>query len=424
MEWRHFSLPPAAGARMLRDCCCRMKSRPHWLCAALFSACVLSVGARSYDFDKPPFTYWQRQPEDRATRWLQSAPQPAGLGELEFLAHVLKGLEVADSTQLLVFSSTSLQTIVNPSNPRAIYFNDDTSVGFVPGGRIEITSFDPEVGPVFQIFERTFGGNAPTATRSTRCMNCHAGDMTKYLPGLPLESVAINSAGGTLETYRSGAPGHQTPLADRFGGWHLTGRHNLPQTHANLIGQLVNGKLRTVPNEPGQRARLDRYPRPTSDILPHLVHDHQVGFVNLATESLYLSKLLASEPGGLQAPAAAKELDELADRFARYILFADEAKLPAQGIGGDADFIRDFQARARKSPEGVSVREFDLRTRLFRTRCSYMLESSVWAAVPAEVKDRTLAAVKTLVRTAPWLDAEEKRRIAQWLMATQGVSAS
>ena len=48
------------------------------------------------------------------------------------------------SSQLLLFSASSLQSeIINPRNPRALYFNEDTYVGFVPGGKIEVISMDP-----------------------------------------------------------------------------------------------------------------------------------------------------------------------------------------------------------------------------------------------------------------------------------------
>jgi hypothetical protein len=77
----------------------------------------------------------------------------------------------------MVFSASSLQSeIINPRNPRALYFNEDTYIGWVPGGLVEIIAADPEMGPMFYVFDRLRpGGPVPNVTRSTKCMNCHAG---------------------------------------------------------------------------------------------------------------------------------------------------------------------------------------------------------------------------------------------------------
>ncbi len=54
-----------------------------------------------------------------------------------YLRSLLDALKIPVSSQLLVFSKTSAQfRWINPRNPRAIYFNDDTYVGWVPGVRI------------------------------------------------------------------------------------------------------------------------------------------------------------------------------------------------------------------------------------------------------------------------------------------------
>src|SRR5262245_12419868 len=63
----------------------------------------------------------------------------AGKAQLEFdtrfgyLNGLLKTLKIPVSSQTLVFSKTSLQTeSISPATPRAIYFNDDVYVGWVP----------------------------------------------------------------------------------------------------------------------------------------------------------------------------------------------------------------------------------------------------------------------------------------------------
>src|SRR5687767_3317573 len=49
------------------------------------------------------------------------------------LRSVLRDLKIPVSSQVLVFSKTSLQyEFITPRTPRAIYFNDDAYVGFAP----------------------------------------------------------------------------------------------------------------------------------------------------------------------------------------------------------------------------------------------------------------------------------------------------
>lgn len=368
------------------------------------------------EFEKPPHDYWKRTPKDRFSRMMEEVAagrvtlEPAD--EKTFLLSILRGLEVPVSSQMLVFSSTSLQSgRINAGNPRALYFNEDTTVGFVPGGRIEIASFDPEVGVVFQIFDPLVRRQLPRHERSTRCMNCHADTPSARLPGLVIDSVAVSFDGSSLETYRHDENGHMVPLENRFGGWHLTGGHNIPKTHANLIGRLSPQGLKTTDNPPGQNCDLTRYPLPTSDILPQLVHEHQVGFTNRVTQAIYLERRIAAS--GKDEPA---ERDRLAGELADYILFREEAKLPAAGMQGDPEYVKAFLAH---DPRTAALRQFDLRSRMFRLRCSYMLGSAVWAAAPAETKQRVYARMAAALAPAgeSHLPAPERLEIRKALEA-------
>jgi hypothetical protein len=54
-----------------------------------------------------------------------------------YLPAVLSVLGVTVDSQVLVFSKTSFQAPrINPTNPRAIFFNDKVSVGWVRGGPV------------------------------------------------------------------------------------------------------------------------------------------------------------------------------------------------------------------------------------------------------------------------------------------------
>jgi hypothetical protein len=84
----------------------------------------------------------------------------------------------------------------------------------------------------------------------------------------------------------------------------------------------------------------------------------------------------------------------------RYLLFADEAKFPAGGIGGDALLKKDFASRARSTKTGLSLRDFDLRTRLFKHRCSYMIRSAAFIGLPAPLKQQVVANLRAALNPA------------------------
>src|SRR4051794_2568193 len=51
-----------------------------------------------------------------------------------YLRSFLGALDIPVESQVLVFSKTSTQVnLITPKNPRAVYFNDAVSVGWIPG---------------------------------------------------------------------------------------------------------------------------------------------------------------------------------------------------------------------------------------------------------------------------------------------------
>lgn len=345
------------------------------------------------DLDQPPHSYFQRTPTDRFTR-IKAALEAGRIsldrsGEKAFLQSLLRELEIPASSQMLVFSTTSLQlSLINPANPRALFFNEDTYLGFIPGGRIEVLALDPELGSIFYIFDVPRSATSPVvAERATRCMNCHAGSDTGHVPGLVIKSVAPGPTGGSLDSFRRGQSGHGIPLDQRFGGWYVTGMGGLTNHWGNLIGELSDGVLSRIPNPPGTRFSFDRYPVATSDILPQLLHEHQAGFVNRVVEATYRTRTHLYNDHGELTPEHQAEVEEQARRITRYLLFTDEVPLPEGGIEGDAKFKADF-LRNRRPVDGAALKDLDLKTRLFRYRCSYMVYSPVFSGLPPPLKER------------------------------------
>ena len=361
-----------------------------FLCLPLLAAAEIAKEA-VIEFKAAPHLYLEHEPTDRFTALL--AKVNAGevtfdtTDDKAFLTSILKELDIPVSSQLQLFSATSLQSeIINPRNPRALYFNEDTYVGYVAGGKVEVISMDPTHAAIFYIFDRLRpGGPAPLIGRSEKCFNCHAGNATRRVPGLIAESILPMLSGASLETYRRDEQGHQIPLENRFGGWLLTGNHHLKETRGNLMGVTRSSKgMQKVSVEAGKMWDIDIHLLQTSDILPHLVHEHQLGFENRVFHAVYLMRQLKAE----KSPNLKVEIEKLADELAQYILFAGEAKLPSQGIEGDPAFIRDFQRNKKPVSNGASLKDFDLKTHLFKYRASYMLYTESWQKLTPELKER------------------------------------
>ncbi len=397
----------------------------------LMGAGLLHAQPIQYELGQAPHNYWQRTPTDRFAKL--KADLAAGSvvldasSEKAYLTSLLRALGISPATQTLVFSTTSLQlSLISPRNPRAVYFNEDVYIGFIPGGKIEVVSVDPELGGVFYIFDIPRDGGTPRIERATRCMNCHAGEETGRVPGVLIKSVVPGPSGGSLESFRQELMGHAVPLAERFGGWHVTGAGSFTNHWGNLIGRSSPQGLIKIPIEPGRQFSYARYLVPTSDLLAHLLHEHQAGFVNRTIEATYRTRTYLDADKGRLSAAHTADLDRLAQALTRYLLFADEVPLPPGGVVGDPVLKADFLAgrRAVASAGGASLKDFDLKTRLFKHRCSYMIHSAAFQGLPPEMKQRVYRRVAEALDTVKpaaeyaYLPATEKSAIRQILRGT------
>ena len=107
------------------------------------------ASASGQDIERDPINYSEAKASNVVTR-LQKRLD-AGEAKLEYepehgyLRPLLRALDVPESSQVLVFSKTSLQRDrITPKTPRAIYFNDDVMVGFcLRGDVVEISECRP-----------------------------------------------------------------------------------------------------------------------------------------------------------------------------------------------------------------------------------------------------------------------------------------
>ena len=392
-------------------------------------ACAEDPSASPFlpDIDAPPHNYHARSlhdPFSLVMDRLQSDPRLDRSGEKPFLVSLLKILGIPVSSQMLVFSTTSLQLrFISTANPRAIYFSESVYVGYIPGGRIEVVGLDPELGAIFYIFDIPRDNQPIRFERSERCMNCHVSDDTGHVPGLVIKSVVPAPGGGSLDAFRGGQSGHGIPFSERFGGWHVTGFLGT-QHWGNVTGRSVGGVIQTIPNPPGERFSFSKYPVATSDILAHLLHEHQVGFVNRVVEAGYRARATLFVSDGKLTPSQASELDEQAHRLTRYLLFADEAAIPAGGVVPDPEFKSVFLEQRRKTSSGLSLKDLELTSRLFQHRCSYMIYSPIFQALPPVLKSRVYRRMQEALgdrggdKEFAYLTPAEKRSIRGILKAT------
>src|SRR5690606_29845754 len=130
-------------------------------------------------------------------------------------------------SQLLVFSKTSLQRRrISPERPRALYFSDTVYVGWVPGGLTEVIIIDPQLGPVFSTFDLRDGRREhPKLERDNDCLRCHGGNFVRDIPGIFARSLFTDETGEPLLRHGTLIVDDETPFAQRWGGWYVTGYH-------------------------------------------------------------------------------------------------------------------------------------------------------------------------------------------------------
>ena len=400
------------------------------LLSCLFCVRCAGEGFEVHRFQDAPHQYYLNTPQDAFYRWISRntpsggvARVPSPVDEMDRLLEVLKALNIPVSSQLLVYSATSLQSgIINPANPRALYFNEESYVGFVPGGKMEVASIDPQLGPVFYLLN-TDAGSRFSAVRSERCMNCHAGRTSSHVPGLVAESVIPTKTGASLDGFRREKVGHAIPLKERLGGWHVTGAHADGQHLGNLMGEAYEGSYTCIANPAGMRFNWNRYPARTSDLFAHLIHEHQLGFHNLVTLALYRTRDALLSGAGMVRDEDRPALKEVALNLVRYLLFQGEALLPSGGLTADTEFVRDFLGRRVAAPSGASLRDLELKQRIFQYRCSYMIYTPGFQSLQPVMKETVLRSLqKALSDHAPeefdYLPASEKRAILYILCET------
>ena len=312
-----------------------------------------------------------------------------------YLDSVLKELHLPLTSQLLVFSKTSCQApYTSPATPRALYFDGKSYVGYAQGDVLDLIGIDPIKGPIFFTLDQKSGQPIVFKRQIRDCFQCHVGPETVNVPGLLIRSVRTNDQGKLISQVQDFVSGHNNPLAERWGGWYVTG------THGNDV-HLGNGFYGQTPPTPESlkansnivdlKTKFDtsKYPADASDAVALLVLDHTVRMQNYIVEAQYETTTAQSE----RKHSTIKLVDNSnwriknsSESLLTYMLFRDEGALHGP-IAGTTDFAKEFSKNAPRDKKGRSLYDFDLNTRVFKYPCSYMIYSDSFNALPKEMKD-------------------------------------
>lgn len=322
-----------------------------------------------------------------------------------YLPAILQALAVPISSQTLVFSKTSLQLHrISPDSPRAIYFNDDVYVGWVPRGDVvEISAADSALGGVFFSL-RQEKAEKPAIERGDQCLQCHHSGQTTGVPGHLVRSVYPDSEGYPITTTSSFVTDHRTPFLQRWGGWYVTGSHGSIRHMGNAIAkdprkpEAIDRDSAANLSSLGNRFDVSRYLSPHSDIAALMVLEHQTKVHNIIARAGYEARsalLLDAEMKKTLGESDA-ELGESARRrilraaavLVQHLLFAGETPLP-NPIRGTSPFAVEFSSKGPRDPQGRSLRELDLKTRLFKYPCSFLIYSEAFSSLPAPLLNAT-----------------------------------
>lgn len=375
------------------------------------SGCLLPVAARAEDaaYDRPPINYSSPELHDPVA----ALQHKIDAGQLKltydaktgYLPALLKALNVPVASQVFVFSKTSFQrSLIGPETPRALYFNDDVYVGYVQGGDvIEITATDPQKGPIFYTLRQKTRGTPTFARQTDACLQCHASSMTQDLPGHLVRSVYPDADGQPILSAGSFRTNASSPLKQRWGGWYVTGRTGSQVHMGNVISRnkddVESADFTAGTNVTSLADRIDVAPylSPHSDVVALMVMEHQTQVHNLITRANVLTRIALHDavelnkalnrPADFRSDSTTSRIKNAVEPLLKAMLFSEEATLTDK-VEGTSSFAADFAKCAPRDAKGRSLRDLDLKTRLFKNPLSYQIYTEAFDALPQAAKDQ------------------------------------
>ncbi len=382
-----------------------------FLGAAVFAGST----AWSQEIESAPINYSTAPLKNRVEEFRQKLIKGEAALEYEpehgYLKSILRAFDIPESSQVLVFSKTSLQRErISPKTPRAIYHTDDVLIGFCLRGQvIEISTVDDNVGTAFYAVNQTPPSSEAdddedrgVPQRQTEsCLLCHSSSANQGYPGHLVRSLFVDRQGNPLLASGSFRTDHTSPIEERWGGWYVTGTSGGQKHMGNVIS-----KGTRAPSGPAKFAGTNVtdltdkfttsfYLTPHSDIVSLMVLEHQVGMLNRLSRAqtetkmaLHYEKELNKGlglPEDEESESARSRIRNVGEAVVQYMLMGDEVAL-TDPIQGTSTYTEDFAARGPRDSKGRSLRDLDLQTRLFKYPCSYLIYSRAFDNLPEEVK--------------------------------------
>ncbi|MCA9070110.1 MAG: hypothetical protein KDA84_14355, partial [Planctomycetaceae bacterium] len=195
------------------------------------------------DFERDPINYQKTPAHDPVTRLQNQLDEDSVQLEFDeehgYLKSLLKQLEIPTSSQVLVYSQTSFQLRrITRRRPRALYFNDESYVGWVQGGDVlEIMTTDPKQGPMFYTLSQEKSERPKLVRDRGQCMICHASSRTQDVPGGLMRSMFVNSSGQPQYGAGTFNIDHKSPFDKRWGGWYVSGTHGTMRHMGNVFSK-------------------------------------------------------------------------------------------------------------------------------------------------------------------------------------------
>src|SRR5262245_34773080 len=383
---------------------------------------------------RDPAIGYDRQPTDVAGELSRKVAD--GTVKLRFdkssgyLLSVLDALGVSVESQAVLFSKTSLQShYISPSNPRALFYSDQVSVGFIRNAPLlEIAAFDPRQGVIFYAMEQN-EVDRPVIARSDSCLSCHESRNTMDVPGMLLRSMAVGEGGQTMPQFGSYISDHRSPFIERWGGWFVTGSTGSVR-HMGNVTTATNGKPREVDSSKTLASLKDKfdlqgYPTSTSDVGAVMVFNHQARMINLLTRVGWEARIALERTQNSQQKAEAERLITADSReLVEYMLFVDEVPLTGK-FESTSGFRGQFEAVGPRDRRGRSLRQLDLGKRLMRYPCSYMIYSPAFDELPDAAREAIYARLWAILsgqeKAAKYarLSAADRADIASILVETK-----
>lgn len=367
-----------------------------------------------FEFSHEPISYQTAKDENVVTR-LQRRIQQGELA-LEFhptrgyLDAILKELEIDIESQALVYSKTSLQLHpITPSNPRALYFNDEAYVGWAPGGdKLELIASDTKLGTVFYTIDQKKASRVLIQRDRGECLQCHANRRTHEVPGPLVRSLYTSASGQPVYNFGNFLSDHTSPLKQRWGGYYVTGNHGDMMHMGNLFVSRDTNLDELDYSQGANRLVLAKhvnqanYPTDTSDIVALMVLEHQTQMQNLITKAIYEERRadhydatfrIGDDTG---SDFTRRRISRVVEELLAYMFFVDEFQLTSQ-VTGTSEFSRDFARRHPQTASGESLFLLDLHTRLFKYPLSYMIYSNTFQALGPKTTVKLHSRIKEIL---------------------------